>query len=902
MISDRLLAKCDDGNACTGADTCKAGSCTGGAGACDDSNPCTDDSCAAGKCSSLNNSAECSDGNACTAADKCTLGKCAGSGKLACDDGKVCTDDSCDPKTGCTTVAKAGLCDDGDVCTIQDTCSGGFCGGAKKSCDDGNPCTDDSCDPKTGCTAKANSAACSDGNQCTSGDVCAAGACKSGPPSNCDDGDLCTQDGCSAANGLCTHLDTTLTQCDDKNLCTDDLCHPKLGCGHSNTTKACSDGNPCTISDACKGGQCVGSGPLNCDDAKLCSDDSCDPKQGCVYANNSKACDDGLGCTQNDVCSGGSCKGTLGCDDKKDCTQDSCDVKTGNCVSSPLSTGLCNDGNVCTENETCKAGACVPAALKDCNDGNVCTDDPCDKVSGCYALAASGPCDTQTCTVNDSCIDKVCTSSKVARLWETYTTPHMGSMDSPTSIAVGPDGIFVSVVGGEANDAYLDVGYTGLAFLMKYDFAGKLIKTVDLFALAQLVDVRKVLVDAQGLVYVIGNAQQVVGGKIVRLDANLVVTGSKIIGCNFVTPGPSTVYNASFAMVSGNVAIAISGHGLAGNNANTAGFVTTCSVQTLDFTPNCYVYNATTTTGGSSLRAVAQRPDGKVIATGTTAEANGAGGNDVLVVVLNVGLQGLYKSLKFGSAGHDMGRAVAANPDNSFYVSGFTAKVAGNTDLFLQRVSAVGTEQWQVADATTKDDSGEALLPHSDGGVLVAGYGTDGAGGVGSHMWRYSNEGTKRVTRVYANTTYELLRAMAPMPKGDLVMLGFTRGQSSGQWKQRVMRTDAWGYDTCAAPLFCNKKVWADCEDGNPCSFNQCLTNGGCTAVFGNFLCSDNDDCTASDACDGAQTCVGTKVVCDDKNACTADTCKTASGCSNEALPDTTPCAAGKTCKVGVCQ
>ncbi|MSP93049.1 MAG: hypothetical protein EXR79_14815 [Myxococcales bacterium] len=115
------------------------------------------------------------------------------------------------------------------------------------------------------------------------------------------------------------------------------------------------------------------------------------------------------------------------------------------------------------------------------------------------------------------------------------------------------------------------------------------------------------------------------------------------------------------------------------------------------------------------------------------------------------------------------------------------------------------------------------------------------------------------------------------------------------------MRTDAWGHDTCTA--LCNKKVWADCEDGNPCSFNECLINGngGCTKVFGNFLCSDNDACTASESCDAAQTCVGTKVVCDDKNPCTADTCKPATGCSNGALPDTTPCGSGKVCKSGVC-
>ncbi len=892
------VAKCDDGNACTTGDICKAGSCIGLFGACDDNNACTDDSCAVGKCTNANNAAECSDGNACTSGDKCSLGKCAGTGKLACDDGKVCTEDSCDPKTGCATVAKSGACDDGDVCTTQDSCANGFCGGAKKVCDDGNACTDDSCDSKAGCTAKANSAACSDGNQCTAGDACASGTCKGGAPSKCDDSDACTQDGCNVANGLCTHLDTTLSQCDDKNPCTDDLCGAKLGCGHSNNTKACTDGNPCTTSDTCKGGLCVATASLNCDDGKGCTDDSCDPKQGCVYGNNTKPCDDGIGCTQSDACSDGNCKGTINCDDKKPCTQDSCDVKTGTCVTSPLSVGACDDGNVCTEGEACKSGVCVPAKLKDCEDGNVCTDDPCDKVQGCDHVAIAGTCDSKQCTFNDSCAAKVCVSSKVARLWETTTAPLGGAQNYPTSVTVADDGILVTVLGGAANDVYTDAQYGATGYLLKYDFAGKLIKTVDLWALAQIGDVRKVLVDAQGSVYVIGNGQQATGGRIARLDKNLGLMFSKTISCNFASGGPSTAYGAAFAMVNGYQAIAITGHGQAGNQSTLAGFITACGL-TLEFTAGCYVYNAAATSGGSSLRAVAQRPDGKIVATGTTSEAGVVGGTDVLVAVVEPGLK-VFKTLSFGTAGNDMGRAVATNADNSFYVSGF---VAGNgADLFLQRLDATVNEQWKVTLAAGKDGSGEALLAHPDGGVLVAGYSIDGASSEGSYLWRYSNEGTMRVERNYSTSSYELLRALSPMPSGDLVLLGFTRGASASLWRLRLLRTDAWGFDTCGKSNLCQQKPWAGCDDGKPCSFDQCITNGGCTTVFGSLMCSDNNACTAADACDGTQSCVGTKVVCDDKNPCTADTCNAATGCINDALPDTTPCGGGKACKAGVCQ
>ena len=54
---------------------------------------------------------------------------------------------------------------------------------------------------------------------------------------------------------------------------------------------------------------------LDCDDHDVCTDDSCDPIEGCVYTYNTAACDDGLFCTVNDVCSLGVCVG-----DPRDCS------------------------------------------------------------------------------------------------------------------------------------------------------------------------------------------------------------------------------------------------------------------------------------------------------------------------------------------------------------------------------------------------------------------------------------------------------------------------------------------------------------------------------------------------------------------------------------------------------
>ena len=77
------------------------------------------------------------------------------------------------------------------------------------------------------------------------------------------------------------------TSCDDGDLCTEDICDPDQGCLHV----------PIPAGD--------------CDDGNACTDDSCQPALGCVNLFNELSCDDGDGCTWGDHCRAGICRGTL---------------------------------------------------------------------------------------------------------------------------------------------------------------------------------------------------------------------------------------------------------------------------------------------------------------------------------------------------------------------------------------------------------------------------------------------------------------------------------------------------------------------------------------------------------------------------------------------------------------
>lgn len=256
---------------------------------CDDGNACTDDVCKDGVCVHSNNTVACDDGNVCTSEDKCGNGICVGGMIKACDDKNPCTIDECDQKTGCKyEPAKYGTpCDDGDACTEMDICHTAGCFGTYILCDDKNPCTDDKCDPTKGCLYKPASWSyipCDDGDACTTDDLCKAGLCVGGTPKNCDDGNPCTTEKCDKYTG-CNYGIPWGQPCDDKDACTtEDQCNNK--------------------------GVCVGGAPLNCNDDKECTYDSCDTSKGCVHevVPAVTACNDNIASTI-DICDGdGTCK------------------------------------------------------------------------------------------------------------------------------------------------------------------------------------------------------------------------------------------------------------------------------------------------------------------------------------------------------------------------------------------------------------------------------------------------------------------------------------------------------------------------------------------------------------------------------------------------------------------
>ncbi|MBM4355378.1 MAG: hypothetical protein FJ109_16590, partial [Deltaproteobacteria bacterium] len=98
----------------------------------------------------------------------------------------------------------------------------------------------------------------------------------------------------------------------------------------------------------------------------------------------------------------------------------------------------------------------------------------------------------------------------------------------------------------------------------------------------------------------------------------------------------------------------------------------------------------------------------------------------------------------------------------------------------------------------------------------------------------------------------------------------------------------------------------ATCDDGNPCTKDSCDPNTGCIQEsLDGGSCDDGDVCTLADHCQEA-ACVGTTIDCNDGNPCTFDNCNPVGGCNYtfSAAPcdDGDPCTVADVCSQGSCK
>ncbi len=162
--------------------------------------------------------------------------------------------------------------------------------------------------------------------------------------------------------------------CEDGNGCTIDRFDLETEqCVHEFQAVPCDDFNACTTGDTCVQGLCLGES-VRCEDDNICTDDVCDPQQGCLHIP-TRSCDDGNGCTR-DFCDSRGCQhedlddGTP-CEDFEQCTVGDICV-FGQCRGVNAEDGFaCDDLDPCSLNDQCIDGTCTDPGYRRANPGEL---------------------------------------------------------------------------------------------------------------------------------------------------------------------------------------------------------------------------------------------------------------------------------------------------------------------------------------------------------------------------------------------------------------------------------------------------------------------------------------------------------------------------------------------------
>ena len=412
---------CDDGDLCNGKVVCVDGKCTWSevVQSCVDNVPydCTVPECdpSTGLCvdEPVEDGVTCDDGDACTGQDTCTKGECAGVPVL-CDDTDACTVDSCNADSGeCVHVGVE--CADENECTTDSCDALAGCVFVPVECDDAGFCTDDSCEPDVGCIHTNLP----DGTPCDEPGIwlCAAGQCVECVPT-CD-GKMCGPDECGGNCGECDGPQDSCVggQCICQPACEYIQCGPD-GCGG---TCECYGDCVCQDDGTCLEPEWVGKEPCysgpDCGPGEVCNGAcwltpgcTCKPDWVCymVCVGWCIPCDPQC---EGKECGPDGCSGTCGeCGQEYECVDDVCvSIKIcGNGVVEPPEE--CDDGNVlpgdsCDEN--CKLECQVPVDYQQVTLGEL-AENPEQHVglnvavSG-KAVAGNPDCTTIACDCCNQC-------------------------------------------------------------------------------------------------------------------------------------------------------------------------------------------------------------------------------------------------------------------------------------------------------------------------------------------------------------------------------------------------------------------------------------------------------------------------------------------------------------------
>jgi parallel beta-helix repeat protein len=191
--------------------------------------------------------------------------------------------------------------------------------------------------------------------------------------------------------------------------------------------------------------------------------------------------------------------------------------------------------------------------------------------------------------------------------------------------------------------------------------------------------------------------------------------------------------------------------------------------------------------------SVQQTTDGGYIVAGSTASF-GAGGYDVWLLKTAANGTADWNST-FGGPSHDYGYSVQQTADGGYIVAGSTNSYgAGSGDVWLLKVAANGTEEWNSTFGGLSDDVGHAVQQTTDGGYIIAGS-TNSFGAGSGDVWllKTAANGTEEWNSTFGGFSDDIGYSVRQTIDGGYIVAGSTHSYGAGSGDVWLLKTAANG-------------------------------------------------------------------------------------------------------------
>jgi hypothetical protein len=150
---------------------------------------------------------------------------------------------------------------------------------------------------------------------------------------------------------------------------------------------------------------------------------------------------------------------------------------------------------------------------------------------------------------------------------------------------------------------------------------------------------------------------------------------------------------------------------------------------------------------------------------------------------------------EYGGAFKEDGRWMEQTADSGFIMTGSTTTFSnGQTDIWLVRADAYGTQMWTQSIGGTGFDFGNMVKITSDGGFIIAGF-TNTYGGGGNDGWLIKTDpaGNIQWTRTVGDTGLQELEAVVQTSDGGYAAIGVNKTAGTQHYDILLVKTNSAG-------------------------------------------------------------------------------------------------------------